>query len=156
MESRVSAERVNGLSIVEKKTRGTMQLAVEVEVEVEAGGAMLVGSAGAELTSLARAMREAKRVLVCILMNAGARCEFNFYSFKDSRLFDGKEVARLILKKRDRRTSERLSPKMNPSGKASILYPNLLCPPCFLAQRVSPNKDLKPDPRIPSPSRNDS
>lgn len=73
IESGVSAERVNGFSIVEKRTRGTMQPADEVEVEVEAGGAMLVASAGAELTSLARAMREAKTVLVCILMKC--RCE---------------------------------------------------------------------------------
>lgn len=65
MESALSAERVNGLSMVEKMTRGTMQLAAAA-VEVEAAGAMLVASAGAELTSLARAMREAKTVLVCM------------------------------------------------------------------------------------------
>ena len=67
LSSRVSAERVNGLSIVEKMTRGTMQLAgFEVEAEA-AGGGMLVASAGAELTNLARAMSEAKTVLVCII-----------------------------------------------------------------------------------------
>lgn len=73
MESGVSAERVNGLLIVVKKMRGTMQLAVEVE----AGGGMLVASAGAELTTLARAMREAKMVLVCIFNECRCKmCEF--------------------------------------------------------------------------------
>lgn len=71
LSSRVSAERVNGLSIVEKMTRGTMQLA---GVGVEAAGRMLVATAGVELTNLARAMREAKTVLVCIT--------FLFASFK--------------------------------------------------------------------------
>lgn len=95
MESGVNAERVNGLLSVSKKTRGTMQVAVEVE----AGGGMLVASAGAELTSLARAMREAKTVLVCILMNADARCEFNLLFKRISDNLKREEVAQFILKK---------------------------------------------------------
>lgn len=81
MEEGVNAVRVNGLSSVSKKTRGTMQPAVEVE----AGGEMPVASAGAELTKFARAMREAKTVWVCILTNAGARCGFNL-------LFNGFQI----------------------------------------------------------------
>lgn len=54
MRPGVSAVRVNGLSSVVKRTRGTMQ----EEVEVETGEGMLVGSAGAELNSLGRVMRD--------------------------------------------------------------------------------------------------
>lgn len=54
--------RVNGLSSVVKRTRGTMQ----EEVELETGGVMLVGLAEAELTNLARVMREATTALICI------------------------------------------------------------------------------------------
>lgn len=77
-ESSVSAERVNGLSIVEKKMRGTMQF---LAVEVEAGGGMLLvaSAAGAELTNLARAMREAKKVLVCITFSIFFFCFFTVF-----------------------------------------------------------------------------
>ena len=73
MEEGINAVRVNGLSSVSKKTRGTMQPAVKVE----AGGETPVASAGAELTKFARAMRETKTVLVRILTNAVVRCGFN-------------------------------------------------------------------------------
>lgn len=75
MESRVSAERVNGLSIVVKRTSGTMHVPA---VPVEAGGGMLVASAGAELTSLTRAMREAKTVLVCMEFKFLCSCKEGF------------------------------------------------------------------------------
>ena len=59
-----SAERVNGSSIVVMMTRGTMQDAVKVE----SGAGMLVGSAGAELTSLATPRREERTTtLICII-----------------------------------------------------------------------------------------
>lgn len=95
-ESSVSAERVNGLSIVEKKMRGTMQF---LAVEVEAGEGMLLvaSAAGAELTNLARAMREAKKVLVCIT--------FSIYIFL---LLHGVRES-IERKKKDRRTSEHWS-----------------------------------------------
>lgn len=51
-----SAERLNGSLSVIKRTRGTMEEAFEVE----AGAEMVVGSAGAELTSLATVMKKAR------------------------------------------------------------------------------------------------
>lgn len=77
-----SAERVNGLLSVVKRTRGTTQEAFEVEVE--AGAGMAVGSAGAELTSRATVMREARIALICIFYEY--RCKMLRESWKEKRL----------------------------------------------------------------------
>lgn len=70
---------MNGLSIVVRITRGTMQEASGAEV--------LVGSAGAEFTSLTSAAvrrNEARTTrLICILIDAkniGARCDTDIFS----------------------------------------------------------------------------
>ena len=65
MFSVVEADRVNGLSSVVRMTRGTMQ---EASVVDGGGVGVLVGSAGAELTSLVTVRRKEARTTMLIFI----------------------------------------------------------------------------------------